>query len=1194
MADSTASIGLRIYLQDEITSGLGDVGAGVLDLSKSFVELASSIGVTSQAITDSMKSALDATNALSETLQANLGAAAKDATSANTALAESEDKVTQASSTQADTQSQAAQAAKEALSAQAALTDVLDQNAQAVQAVTTQTQNLQTATFTATQTAADLGITFWEDNFNLRSLTEQLDIAFGAFQGLTGAEEAATLGMTSLRDNILATESVLQEFAAVDVAVQQTFAQALVGVGQAGQAAEAEIQALVSRYMDLYDATDKASLAEKDQITAQLEALGAGDALKQSLMDLASIEDEVATKTQNAREGFGGMYQQFMGLMIGQQVFQQLNTALDGAATSAGNLEDSFIRADIATQATGDDVGILNGAIVQMSDESEFSTQQIADGFQLMGERGYDTTAIVKDGLGQAVINLATVTGQGLVPNVNLLTTALRDFGAPASDAESYAAALDYAFFHGIPNVEGLQSALEHVGPSAAILKVPFSTITSMLVYLSQHGMPDVTQAGTGLNYMLMALSAPTSQAGKDMQALGISAYDAHGNLKAIPDILQQLMEKMATLPNSKAAEDFRQMFNIKSGQVARILALDPNVKTDLEDIINQISATQKPNATGKDGLQQQVDKLGGDFNQSMAKLGSTFNSTMGMLFIPVVQWLTPLVNDLNGLVTSVGNANPQVRTFISFLAGFLLVLAPIALAVLGVALAVVVLDTALTPVLIIVGILAGLAVVAALIAANWGPISKLFAPLGPLFQQMGQIIGQTVNPMIVQMKDGWHEIMQALGPLLEQLKSFTPIVVGLGMMIGALVTGVLSALMPTLGGVIHMIAGIIAGIINIVTGVIMVVKGVVQVIVGFVTIIVGLFAWLFGGNSTILTAGRAMFIKGLGNIVGGLLHIVQGVFQAIGAVIVGFITTSLAFFGHLITGIIGFFAGPNIAATLNKTIDGLIAIISAFPAKAMKWVQDLINGIVGWFQHMADVLYVHSIVPDTVNAIVGLFKWLHDLGMAIIQGFIQGIIFIFSTLPKSVLGSITGMISTIGSALSSGGGAVGGWVHDHIITPITSGITGLINQAEQWGANLLKMLGQGIMNGVAGLMSQVNGVANNIKNTLGFHSPTKEGPLSDSDQYMPNMMKMYASGILTHAHLVHGAVNSVASGIASGINTPVVARLQAANAAAVAGAQAGQQSVINLNVDGKTVGTAVFNHLTGQMQLNGMTRSWR
>lgn len=149
-----------------------------------------------------------------------------------------------------------------------------------------------------------------------------------------------------------------------------------------------------------------------------------------------------------------------------------------------------------------------------------------------------------------------------------------------------------------------------------------------------------------------------------------------------------------------------------------------------------------------------------------------------------------------------------------------------------------------------------------------------------------------------------------------------------------------------------------------------------------------------------------------------------------------------------------------------------------------------------------------------------------------------------------------------------------------------------LINSAGDWGANLINMFIAGIMRAVGGLFSAIGNIANKVKGFLGFHSPPKEGPLADSDSYMPNMVAMFSQGIKQSVPMLHNALTSAASSMSS---VPQVSRMaQPTGTGVYPGSTGAYLQPITLMVDGKVLSQVVFNNLTGQLQLNGAGRAFR
>ena len=91
-----------------------------------------------------------------------------------------------------------------------------------------------------------------------------------------------------------------------------------------------------------------------------------------------------------------------------------------------------------------------------------------------------------------------------------------------------------------------------------------------------------------------------------------------------------------------------------------------------------------------------------------------------------------------------------------------------------------------------------------------------------------------------------------------------------------------------------------------------------------------------------------------------------------------------------------------------------------------------------------------------------------------------------------------------------------------------------LFTDAFNWGKNLIHMIGDGIKAAGNWIKDACNSVIGTIKGWLGFGSPTEEGPGQYSDEWAPNLMRMYAEGIEANIPDVQEAVSNVANAIST------------------------------------------------------------
>lgn len=97
-----------------------------------------------------------------------------------------------------------------------------------------------------------------------------------------------------------------------------------------------------------------------------------------------------------------------------------------------------------------------------------------------------------------------------------------------------------------------------------------------------------------------------------------------------------------------------------------------------------------------------------------------------------------------------------------------------------------------------------------------------------------------------------------------------------------------------------------------------------------------------------------------------------------------------------------------------------------------------------------------------------------------------------------------------------------------------------LPGKALQWGKDLIDNFINGIKSKLSALADSVKGVAQTVRDFIGFSEP-KKGPLSNFHTYAPDMMSLFAGGIQDNLWRVQDQLNSMGSNIQDAIPTPAV-----------------------------------------------------
>lgn len=97
-----------------------------------------------------------------------------------------------------------------------------------------------------------------------------------------------------------------------------------------------------------------------------------------------------------------------------------------------------------------------------------------------------------------------------------------------------------------------------------------------------------------------------------------------------------------------------------------------------------------------------------------------------------------------------------------------------------------------------------------------------------------------------------------------------------------------------------------------------------------------------------------------------------------------------------------------------------------------------------------------------------------------------------------------------------------------------------LPGKALQWGKDLIDNFISGIKSKLSALGDSVKGVAQTVRDFIGFSEP-KKGPLSNFHTYAPDMMSLFAGGIQDNLWRVQDQLNSMGGNIQDAIPTPAV-----------------------------------------------------
>lgn len=140
-------------------------------------------------------------------------------------------------------------------------------------------------------------------------------------------------------------------------------------------------------------------------------------------------------------------------------------------------------------------------------------------------------------------------------------------------------------------------------------------------------------------------------------------------------------------------------------------------------------------------------------------------------------------------------------------------------------------------------------------------------------------------------------------------------------------------------------------------------------------------------------------------------------------------------------------------------------------------------------------------------------------------------------SLKSTTASAFNGIKSTVSSAMSSLHSTVSSGVAN--IRSSFNSLGSIASSAYRWGADICSQMAAGVRAAAGSVIAAAENVASRVRSLLHFSVPD-EGPLSDADTYMPDFMKLLATGIKKNVKSVVKAVQGLAGSMSSNLTTPV------------------------------------------------------
>ena len=271
------------------------------------------------------------------------------------------------------------------------------------------------------------------------------------------------------------------------------------------------------------------------------------------------------------------------------------------AATMGKSMEEMESEVGSVDLAWGTFSGNLREYAQEMGRNTAFSATEAADALNYMALAGYDTQTSMETL--PNVLNLAAAGGFDLARASDMVTDTQTAFGISIERTAQMVDEMAKAASTGNTSVEQLGDAFLVVGGLAKNLnggfvtladgtKAPVDGVQELEVALTAMANAGVkgSEAGTHMRNMLLKLSSPTEKGVMALEELGISVFDAEGNMRSLNDVMGDLSLTFEFLSQEEKLNVISDLFNTRD--IASAEALLSAASYDMKKLGDAVKKT--------------------------------------------------------------------------------------------------------------------------------------------------------------------------------------------------------------------------------------------------------------------------------------------------------------------------------------------------------------------------------------------------------------------------------------------------------------------------------------------------------------------------------------------------------------------------------------------------------------------------
>lgn len=323
------------------------------------------------------------------------------------------------------------------------------------------------------------------------------------------------------------------------------------------------------------------------------------------------------------------------------------------AATMGKTMDEMASETGTVELAWGSFTGNLRDYAKEMGANTKFSATQAAEALNYMALAGYDTQKSME--MLPPVLNLAAAGNMELATASDMVTDASSALSLTQEQTVQMVDQMAAAASKSNTSVEQLGSAFLTVGGTAKVLQGGTTELSTALGILADNGTKGA-EGGTALRNILTAIQGDKFE--DTFGEMGISAYDAEGNLRSLKDVFLDMNEAMQGFTDEEKTDIINATFNARDlKNVNALLGTSAQRWDELSGSIEDSEgAAQQMADTQLDNLEGDITLLKSAFEGLQISVGEKLMPYIRE-FIQGLTWCIDHMDTLGPIILGVATA---------------------------------------------------------------------------------------------------------------------------------------------------------------------------------------------------------------------------------------------------------------------------------------------------------------------------------------------------------------------------------------------------------------------------------------------------------------------------------------------------------------------------------------------------------